>query len=85
MVNFLLALLSIAGLSIVFLYLKMKRAAVQSVGFKAEQDQRAANEELKIKTELERRDAEAKEKSTSAKEAIDKFDAAMRELRDSTN
>lgn len=83
MINFLLALLAVAGLVIMFLWLKLKKATIQSTGLKAEQDQRAADGELRIDAEMERRGIELKEKSASAKEAIDRFNIAMDKLRDS--
>lgn len=85
LINLLLALLCISGLAIVFLWLKMKKATIESVGFKAAQDQRVATEESKVIIELERRVEEEREKSRNAKEALDKFNVAWNKLRDSTD
>lgn len=81
MTYLLLSLLGMAGLAILFLWLKLKKAALVESSLDNEIDQRAASDKAKIKLENERRELEALEKSKDVKEAIDKLNAAIREYR----
>jgi hypothetical protein len=82
MIQVLLGVLAVAGLAIMFLWLKIKNAASSEAALKGELDQRAADEKLKVNTELERRDAESKERVDNAQEAINRRRAAIDELWD---
>ena len=83
LLNLLLGLLAVAALSIMFLYLKLKKATLNDATLKEQTAQRMASEQLKIDVELDRRVREHKEVvtgATSAQEAINRRNAALREL-----
>lgn len=81
MQNFLLSLLFVAILSIVFLWMKLKRASSLESSLKAEQDQREADEKDRTEQELKRRNEERLRKAKDAQEAIDNFRNAVDEFK----
>lgn len=80
MVQFLLAVLGVLVLTIIFMWLKIKKAALVESALKAETKQRAANDEARIVAELERREQEALEDSIDVQEAINRFKSGLRDL-----
>lgn len=81
MTYFLLSLLGVTGLAILFLWLKIKKAALVESSLDNEINQRKAADDAKIRLEEDLRKAESQEKSSSVKEAIDRFNRSVNELR----